>query len=191
MQTMSFEGPKAEVVKIIIPRKGVLEILRVLNNGKGEQASLVFGGTSFKIICDELSITTGTIGGKFPDYERVVPARGDKVARGKREVLKEAINRASALLSEKFKGVRLLFCKGGLKILAHNTEKDAVEENLVIDFSGEEVEIGFNAKYLLDFLASASGGEEVQMTFSGPNGSVLLEEVGDSQGLCVVMPMRI
>lgn len=190
VQTMACPQQNAEPFKIIIPRKGVLEILRVLNAGRAENISLTFAGTHFRVISDELSVTTALIAGKYPDYEKLIPRHGDKVMYGEREQFKAAITRASALLAEKFKGIRLRFTPGWLQILAYNTEKDEVEENLAIDFTGAEIELGFNAKYLLDFLGCGAS-EQVKMTFSEPNGSVLLEEVNDEQGLCLIMPMRM
>jgi DNA polymerase-3 subunit beta len=190
MQSVPFDGIETKPTKIIIPRKGVLEILRVLSAGRADTVSLTFGSTNFRVICDDLSITTALIGGRYPDYEKLIPPQGDNIVLGNREQLKEAIHRASALLNEKFKGIRLRFSKGWMQILAYNTEKDEVEENLTVDFDGNEIELGFNAKYLLDFLSSGAA-EKVRMSFSEPNGSVLLEELDDSKGLCVVMPMRM
>ncbi len=191
MQTMPFQGDAVDAAKVIIPRKGVLEILRVLGESMAETAAIAFSGSHLRVVCDDLSLTTVLLVGKYPDYERVIPRRGDKVVCGQREILKEAIHRASALLNEKFKGIRLKFVNGGMKIFAHNTEKDEAEEDLAVDFSGGEIELGFNARYLLDFLSSVSA-ETIKMTFSDPNGSALLEELGDScSGVCVIMPMRI
>lgn len=190
IQTIPFDGKDIAPIKVIIPRKGVLEILRVLGAGRAETVSLSFGGMNVRLVCDDLSVTTALIGGKYPNYEKLIPRYGDKVVFSQREHLKDAICRASALLSEKFKGIRLRFSRGWMQILAYNTEKDEVEENLAVDFDGNDVELGFNAKYLLDFLSSGVT-ETVKMTFSDPNGSVLLEELDDSSGLCIVMPMRI
>jgi DNA polymerase-3 subunit beta len=189
-QTMSFDGADIAPIKIIIPRKGVLEILRVLGAGRTDTATIILGNNNFRVLCDGLSVTTALLGGRYPDYEKLVSLQGDKVVRGQREQLKEALHRASALLSEKFKGVRLRLSQGWMQILAYNPEKDEVEENLAVDFDGAEVELGFNAKYLLDFLSSAVA-DTVKMTFSEPNGSVMLEEQDGSQGKCIVMPMRM
>ena len=191
MQLMPFHGEGAQPAKIIIPRKGVLEILRVLGESSAEMATISFGSSNLHVACDDLSLTTALLGGKYPDYEKVLPPRGEQVVYGQREALKDSIYRASALLNDKIKGVRLKFSSGCMQLFAYNTEKDEAEESLAVEFEGEDIELGFNSRYLLEFLASVST-QMVKMTFTGPNGSVLLEEVGDdSGGVCVLMPMRI
>ena len=190
LQTMLFAGADVTPLKVIIPRKAVLEVLRLLREGSADNVSLSFAGSHMMVVCADLSLTTVLLSGKYPDYDKVIPRRGDKIVTSSASALKDAIVRGSALLNEKLKGVRLKFSAGAVQIFAYNAEKDEAEENLAVDYSGTDLEMAFNAKYLLDFLAAATAAT-ITMTLSDANGSALLEEVGDSGGVCVIMPMRV
>lgn len=176
-------------LRIIIPRKGVLELQRILNEGD-EQISLVVGSNHIRAITENVSLTSKLLEGRFPEYDRIIPTKGDKVVHCKREVLKEAFLRAAALFSDKFRGVRLHLMAGRLKILATNTEQDEVEEDLEVDYLGGELEIGFNVKYLIDFL-NVIQTDVVRFTFSDASSSARVEGVGEEEGVYVIMPMRI
>jgi DNA polymerase III subunit beta len=128
--------------------------------------------------------------GKFPDYERIIPQNGSKVVTGQRGLLKEAFLRASTLFTDKSRSVRLKLTANCLKILATNAEQDEVEEDIEVEYTGEELEIGFNIKYLIDFL-SVIHEDEVRFTFSDANSSARVEGVGGDKGIYVVMPTRI
>lgn len=192
-------------IEIIIPRKGVLEILRALHHDGPENVSFVIGERHVRLCCGELELSSRLYDGKFPNYQQVIPRGGDKVMIGNREALKEAFQRAAALLSEKVRGIRLKLEQGGnsLKIFANNAEHDEAEEELAVGYEGAALEIGFNVRYLLDFLHNSSA-EQVKLTFSDPHSSALLEEQraestehaensgGADKGMhmYVIMPMR-
>jgi DNA polymerase III subunit beta len=178
-----------KTLRIIVPRKGVLELQRILDEGE-EQISLIIGANHLRAITDTVTLTTKLLEGKFPDYERIIPLGGSKEVLGIREILKEAFLRAATLFSDKFRGVRLQLAPGRLKILATNAEQDEVEEDLEVEYQGEELEIGFNAKYLIDLL-SVIQTEVVRFTFSDANNSARVEGVGEESGIYVIMPMRI
>lgn len=176
-------------VKVIVPRKGILEIMRMLDDGNGE-INLIFSDSHLQLQIGSVMVTTKLLDGKFPDYERVIPTGGDKVIVGHREVLKEAFNRSAALFSEKFRAVKLKLSPTGLKLLATTNEKDEVEEDLEIEYSGQEMEVGFNVRYLIDYL-SVINSESVRFTFSDSNKSALIEEVVENiTGAYVLMPIR-
>lgn len=177
-------------VKIIIPRKSVLAIMRAIEEDGSDILLLAITEHYIQLKSDNLTITSKLLEGKFPDYDRVIPREGDKIVEGQRNILKEAFNRASALFSEKFRGVRLRFSVDNLKILANSAEQDAAEEDLKVIYQGQEIEISFNAKYLIDFL-SIIQSEMVRFTLSDSNNGALLEDVEDSNGCYVVMPMKI
>lgn len=176
-------------LKIIVPRKGILELLRILDEGD-EEIELVIGKNHLRAITGNVTLTTKLLEGRFPEYQRIIPKVGDKIATARREILKEAFHRAAALFTDKFRGVRLRLTAGCLKILATNAEQDEVEEDLEIDYRGEELEIGFNIKYLIDFL-NVIQTEVVQFTFQDANSSVKVEGVGGGNAVYVIMPMRI
>ncbi len=181
--------PDAMPLRIIVPRKGVLELQRILDEGE-EFITLVVGGHCLRIVTDSLTMTSKLLEGRFPEYERIIPSHGDKVVLGQRSLLKEAFLRAAALFSDKFRGVRLQLSSGRLKITATSAEQDEVEEELEVDYQGTDLEIGFNVKYLIDFL-SIIQTEVVRFTFSDANNSAKVEGVQGDSGVYVIMPMRI
>ena len=128
--------------------------------------------------------------GAYPDYDRVLPKGGDKVVVGDRAELKQAFGRAAILSNEKYRGVRVLLSEGSIKMVANNPEQEEAEEEVSVNYSGEELEIGFNVSYLLDVLSVITGAE-VRVTLSNSNSSALVEDAADGSAVYVVMPMRL
>lgn len=179
----------AKAMRVIVPRKGVLELQRALQDIDGE-VTLRIDSNHIRMETSELSLTSKLLNGRYPDYERLIPQTSVHCVQGNREALKNSFLRAAALFSEKFRGVRLLLSPGCLKILATNTEQDDVEEDVEVEYNGEPLEVGFNVKYLIDFL-SVIQTERVSFRFSGPDSSTRIEGVGGETGVYVIMPMRI
>jgi len=175
--------------KLIVPRKGVLELARLLD-GSDEPVSLTLGANHVRAHTGEFTFTSKLVDGKFPDYERVVPKGGDKTFIAERAELRQVLSRTSILSNEKYRGVRLNLEEGNLRVMANNPEQEEAEENVSIDYSGNAMEIGFNVGYLIDVL-NALDEDRVQMTLSDPNSSAIMEEPGGGDALYVVMPMRL
>ena len=176
-------------MRVIVPRKGILEIMRMVDEDDGD-LHIKIAPNHIQAQSGGVSITSKLLDGKFPDYERVIPRDGNKVVIGSREKLKEAFHRASALFSEKFRGVRLRMSNSRLMVLASNPEQDEVEEDLEVEYQGQDIEVGFNVRYLIDFL-SVVQSDLVRFTFSDSNKSTLIEEIGDgAKGAYVLMPIR-
>ena len=175
--------------QVIVPRKGILELLRLLSDSE-ESVKLDVGSNHIRIEMGGLRFTSKLIDGRFPDYERVIPQGGDKELVMDRQLLKEALGRTAILSNEKYRGIRLMLAPGVMKIQAHNPDQEEAEEELEIDYSGEELEIGFNVTYLMDALGAVHG-DEVTIGLSDPNSSCLIEEPGNEHARYVVMPMRL
>lgn len=175
--------------KLIVPRKGVLELGRLLDDSD-EPVSLTLGASHVRAHTGEFTFTSKLVDGKFPDYERVVPRGGDKVFIADRAGLRQVLSRTSILSNEKYRGVRLLLEEGNLQVMANNPEQEEAEENVAIEYSGASLEIGFNVSYLIDVL-SVLREDRVQMTLADPNSSALMEEPGGGDAMYVVMPMRL
>ena len=175
--------------QVIVPRKGILEIIRLLDP-VDEEVQVYLGSNHIRIIDTEFSFTSKLVDGRFPDYRRVLPRNGDKIFVTDKEQLRQVLSRASILSNEKFKGVRLNFLNSLLKITANNPEQEQAEEELEIDFPYEELEIGFNVSYVLDVL-SAIKDEQVKFTLADANSSVVIEGADSGEALYVVMPMRL
>jgi DNA polymerase-3 subunit beta len=174
---------------IIIPRKAVLELYRLLSDEDSE-VEIRVGGNFIQAKTADISFTSKLIDGRFPDYQNVIPKDGNKKATCAREPLRQALSRASILSNEKYRGVRLQFSTGIMHILAHNPEQEEAEEELVIDYTGDNLEIGFNVTYLLDAL-SAGDSEQVMLNLSDSNSSCLIQGVGEKTCRYIVMPMRL
>lgn len=175
--------------QIIIPRKGVHELLRILEN-TDDQANVQIASNHIRVSVPNTQFTSKLIDGRFPDYKRVMPSGSDKQVLADREPLRQALTRTSILSNEKYRGIRLSLDESKLSIQAHNPEQEEAEEELVVDYSGEPMEIGFNVTYLLDAL-SATPGNQVLLRLSDANSSCLIEDPSASQCKYVVMPMRL
>jgi DNA polymerase III subunit beta len=182
----SLELPNRQV---IVPRKGILEIIRLLDPIE-EDVQVFLGSNHIRIIDQEFSFTSKLVDGRFPDYRRVLPRNGDKILNTDKDQLRQVLSRASILSNEKFKGVRLNFANSELKITANNPEQEQAEEVLEIDFPYDEVEIGFNVNYVLDVL-NAIKDPVVKFTLADANSSVVIEGENSGEAIYVVMPMRL
>jgi DNA polymerase-3 subunit beta len=175
--------------QVIVPRKGILEIIRLLDPVE-EEIQVYLGSNHIRIIDNEYSFTSKLVDGRFPDYRRVLPRNGDKVLETNKDELKQVLSRASILSNEKFKGVRLNFNASELKITANNPEQEQAEEVIEVNFPYGDLEIGFNVSYVLDVL-NAIKDQEVKFTLADANSSVVIEGLGENEALYVVMPMRL
>ena len=179
--------------QVIVPRKGILEIIRLLDP-VDEPIQVFLGSNHVRIIDNEFSFTSKLVDGRFPDYRRVLPRNGDKILATNKDELRQVLSRAAILSNEKFKGVRLNFSNAELKITANNPEQEQAEEVISVDFPYDDVEIGFNVNYVLDVL-NAVKDVDVKFTLADANSSVVIEGISDpsiqSEALYVVMPMRL
>lgn len=178
-----------EVVQAILPRKGVLELSRLLDDSTS-QVEITLSANHIRVTSSEYTFTSKLVDGKFPDYERVLPRGGNKVVVGSRLELKQAFARTSILSNEKYRGVRLLLSNGLMTIVANNPEQEEAEEQVAVDYSGDSLELGFNVSYLMD-VANVISHDQIKMTLSDANSSALLEEPESGDSLYVVMPMRL
>ena len=183
--TESIEHP----IEMIIPRKGVTEVLRLLDEPE-QQVQLEFGRHHLKVVLEDLQFTTKLIDGKFPDYRSVIPQQGGNLMVAPRETLKQALTRTAILASDKYRGIRLTFEQNKLTCQTHNPEQEEAEEDLEVSYAGEPVEIGFNVNYLLDVL-NALPDAEVQFELRDSNSSILIQGVESKDCQYVVMPMRL
>ena len=175
--------------QVILPRKGVLELSRLLLVDD-EDIVIVIGSNHIRATTIDFTFTSKLVDGKFPDYERVLPRAADKIVFGSRLELRQAFTRTAILSNEKYRGVRLKLSADTIEILANNPEQEEADELVGVDYSGDGLEIGFNVSYLLDVLGVLSG-ERIKLSLADPNSSALLEESEDGDSLYVVMPMRL
>ncbi len=179
----------SEERQIIVPRKAVLELSRLLDSAKGS-AKCALSQNHIRVETDSLVFTSKLIDGKFPDYERVIPVDGNKNMQVNREVLKQSMSRIAILSNEKYRGIRLTLSSGNLSIQANNPDQEEAEEELPVDYSESDMEIGFNVTYLIDVF-NVLGSEKVQIKLKDSNSSAIISDSEDESSLYVVMPMRL
>lgn len=197
-----------ESIQAVVPRKAVSELQRLLGNDEGD-INLTIGREFFQVQLalseaqpddgleeslpqDQLVVrfTSRLIDGKYPDYRRVMPDTGDKVAEADREVLKQVLQRVSILSHEKSRGIIFDFDgQGKAQIRANNAEQDEAVEDINVEYDGEQIELSFNASYLLDVVNVLPNIVRINMTEA--NSSVLVNEADDANHQYVIMPMRI
>ena len=188
--TLEDDLPKQEV---ILPRKTVLELQRLLKDEKDGQDAPIemrFAGNQAKFVFSGMEFVTKLVEGKFPDFNRVIPkGHKNEVTLGRAPLL-SCLQRAAILTSDKFKGVRLNFDAGSLRIASSNAEQEEAKEELEIDYGGDSIEVGFNVTYLMDALANIQS-EMVNVALQDGNSSALITVPEQPGFKYVVMPMRI
>ncbi|TKI07283.1 DNA polymerase III subunit beta [Martelella alba] len=174
---------------VIVPRKGVMELVRMLDGGETPLA-LQIGSNNIRVSMGDYVFTSKLVDGRFPDYRRVLPKNPDKTLEAGCDVLKQAFARAAILSNEKFRGVRLFLSNDQLKITANNPEQEEAEEILDVAYQGADMEIGFNVSYVLDVL-NALKSERVRLLLTDGVSSVQIEDSDSQTAIYVVMPMRL
>ncbi len=174
--------------QVIVPRKGVLELQRILTE-EGD-AELAIGTNHVRAQIGDVRFTSKLIDGRFPEYSRVIPAAATYAIKADRDVLRQALQRTSILSNEKYRGIRMTVKKNVLTVQAHNPEQEEAEEEIEVGYEGSDLEVGFNVNYLLDALA-AIDGQEVELGLTDSNSSCLIRSPGNTGSRYVVMPMRL
>jgi DNA polymerase III subunit beta len=175
--------------EVIIPRKAILELAKLLEDSQDE-VEIQLLPNQVRFIFAGIDIVSKVVDGKFPDYTRVIPTNYKKHFAVGRIVLQQALQRASILSNEKFRGVRWVLTVNSLRIICSNAEQEEAEEELVVDYNGEPLDIGFNIVYLLDVLNNLET-ENVDCAVGDANSSMLISVPGNKDFKYVVMPMRI
>ena len=174
--------------QVIVPRKGVLELQRIL--GSDGNIELAVGTNHVRAQIGDIRFTSKLIDGRFPEYGRVIPVNPSRTVEAERESLKLALQRTAILSNEKYRGIRLTARPGLLVIQAHNPEQEEAEDQVEVNYKDEEVEIGFNVNYLLDALGAIEG-DKVEIGLTDSNSSCLIHAPGTTHTKYVVMPMRL
>ena len=185
---VELDDKKMPEQQVIVPRKGILELQRLLG-GDGD-LKIELGSNHVRIQLEGIRFTSKLIDGRFPEYERVIPQDTGNQLTADREAFRGALQRTAILSNEKYRGIRLVIKSDGLLLQAHNPEQEEAEEEVEITYAGEDIEIGFNVNYLLDALGAIES-DEIGLAVVDGNSSCLLREPGNDESKYVVMPMRL
>jgi DNA polymerase-3 subunit beta len=194
------QSTAAQPIQAIVPRKAVGELQRLLSV-EDDQLSLLIGRELLNVTITvpnrdkeqgdtTVRFTTKLIDGKFPDYRRVIPRGGDKHVIIAHDVFKQSLQRVAILSNEKLRGVFLNFNADSLQLRANNPEQDEAIEDLAIQYADAPMEMSFNAQYLLEVLGVLDG-DDVSMSMTEANQSVLVQDPAHTDQTYVVMPMRV
>ena len=175
--------------QVIIPRKGVLELQRLLDAGDGT-VEIEFGRNHLRVRRGDFVFTTKLIDGRFPDYEAVIPIGADKMFSVSRDELRASLQRAAILSNEKYRGVKLELAPNKLNIVAHNPEQEEAVEELEVQTVVDGLSVGFNVNYLLDALG-ALRGNDVTLALRDSNSSCLIRDADNERSRHVIMPLRL
>ncbi len=189
MSQMELNNQSGFLGKLIIPRKGVIELLHLLNTDENE-VLIESCPQTIRIKTSKFSFAAKLIDGKFPELNKIIPERGNIEFIQDRDVLKDTFSRIAVLSSDKYNAIVLEFLPNVLKVKTNNPEQEAAEEDLANDYVGEGFEIAFNVRYLLEVLAVMPSGS-VKWNIGSQSGSAIIESSSDSQSIYVVMPMRL
>ncbi len=176
---------------VILPRKGVVELKRLLESGEDESISLGRKGTVVHAARGDVELTMRLIEGDFPDYKQVMPSNANRKLVADLGELQAALRRVSLVSSEMSHGVRLSAESGKLKLSSMNPDRGEAEEEIEAEFSGKAVVVGFNARYLLEVLAVMKPGSRVEIALGDELSPGLIQADDDPDYSYVVMPMRL
>ena len=182
------DGANLDEQQVIVPRKGVLELQRLMS-GDGS-VDIELGSNHVRIQLGGIRFTSKLIDGRFPEYDRVIPQESSNELKADKETFRSALQRTAILSNEKYRGIRLVIRDSGVVLQAHNPEQEEAEEEVELEYSGDDIEIGFNVNYLLDAIGAVEG-DEVTLSVVDSNSSCLVREPGNDSNKFVVMPMRL
>lgn len=175
--------------EVIIPRKTVLELSKLLSD-VDEPVELRIGTNQVTLTLPGTELVTKVVDGKFPDYQRVIPANQPRHLKANRQSVMQALQRAAILSNEKFRGVRLVMSENTLGVVCNNNEQEEAADEIEVSYSGDPLDVGFNVTYLLDGLGAVNT-DEITLSLGDANSSMLLSSEGEAGFKYVVMPMRI
>lgn len=181
-------------ISVIIPRKGVIELIRLLSNQAEEvNIKLLLNPRHIVVKCADFNFISRLIEGQFPNYEQVIPQQEDKLFRVDRNMLKQALVRVSILSNERLPGVSMQLRRNNLSLMAKNSEKEEAREEISIDYQSDDIKVSFNATYLIEVL-NVIPSDFVILTFFSSSSAFLVKEGVENLGwlsLFVIMPMRL
>ncbi|MGF1639510.1 MAG: DNA polymerase III subunit beta [Rhodospirillales bacterium] len=174
---------------VIVPRKTVAEVRKLIDE-IADDVDIALSETKIRFAIGEAVLTSKLIDGTFPDYERVIPKHNDKRLDVDCKTFGSAVDRVSAISSERSRAVKLAVSDGTLVLSATSPEHGSANEELEVDYRGEAIEIGFNSRYLLDVTQQIEG-DKARFWMADSGSPTVLHDLGDASAIYVLMPMRV
>ena len=176
---------------IIVPRKTINEIRKLIDEIPSDtEINVSFSDSRIKFKAGKTILTSKLIDGNFPDYEKVIPSQNKNVLNIDSQLFSESIDRVSTIFSDKSRSIKLIITNNVLKLDASSPDTGFASEEIQVDYIGEDLNIGFNSRYLLD-ITSQIGSGEITILFDDDGSPALINSKNDNQACFVIMPMRI
>ena len=176
--------------KIIVPRKGILELTRLLDSSSELPITLQLSDNHIRVNKDQIRFTSKLIDGKYPDYQAAIPTNCELSIELDREQFRDTLARVSILSNETFKGIKIKLYDGTMFIQSNNPDNESAEEEMDVSYSGDVFEIGFNVTYLLEAINHLEGDSIIFELFA-PDTSAVLYSSADIDTQYIVMPVRL
>jgi DNA polymerase-3 subunit beta len=174
---------------VIVPRKTVGELRKLVDEVEGN-ISVSVSETKIRFAFEDTVLTSKLIDGRFPDYEQVIPEKNDKEMEIDGRSFTEAVDRVATISTEKTRSVKLALSKGRLVVSANNPDSGSASEEIEASYESDDLQIGFNSRYLLDATGQVSG-ERIRLMIADSVSPTVMRDTGDSDALYVLMPMRV
>jgi DNA polymerase-3 subunit beta len=173
---------------VILPRKAVAEIQKLLESG--EDVLIELSSAKVRLTIGGVVLTSKLIDGTFPDYQRVIPQGNDKRLVVEREDFAKAVDRVSTISSERGRAVKLALNDGRLTLTVNNPDSGSATEEIEVDYDSAPIDIGFNARYLLDITGQLDG-DTALFKLADPGSPTVIQDREGAAALYVLMPMRV
>jgi len=157
---------------------------------QGGDVEIALSETKVRFTFDNVVVTSKLIDGTFPDYERVIPQGNDKSMQADTKTFAAAVDRVATISSEKSRAVKLSLTPGHLMLSAHSPEAGSASEEIEVKYEGALLDIGFNARYLLDIMQQVEG-EGATFSLADATAPAIIQDTADPSALYVLMPMRV
>ncbi len=174
---------------IIVPRKAVVEVQKLVED-LTQEVKIEVSTTKIRFTFGDVVLTSKLIDGTFPDYLRVIPASNDKRLIVERQLFSDAVDRVSTISSERGRAVKLAISGGKLILSVTNPDSGSAIEELEVDYDAPPIDIGFNARYLLDITGQLDS-DTVLFKLADPGSPTLVLDRDGAAALYVLMPMRV
>lgn len=174
---------------VIVPRKTVQEVHKLIEDADAI-IKVELSTSKIRFTVGNVRFTSQLIDGTFPDYGRVIPENNDKVLSVSNAEFAHAVDLVSTLSSDKSRAVKLKVSNGLVTLSVNNPDSGSATEELAADYTSDELEIGFNARYLLD-ISSQLGSEKAEFLLSDAGSPTMVRDLDDASALYVLMPMRV
>jgi DNA polymerase-3 subunit beta len=174
---------------IIVPRKAVAEIQKLVETA-GDGVLIELSSAKIRLTLGGVVLTSKLIDGTFPDYQRVIPAGNDKRLTVERDDFAKAVDRVSTISSERGRAVKLAINEGRLTLSVNNPDSGSATEEIEVDYDSAPIDIGFNARYLLDITGQLDG-DTALFKLADPGSPTVIQDREGAAALYVLMPMRV